>query len=72
MHPWGLLAADGFIATTIYARETLLAYVIFRQRLDDELSAIRRADRSCFQDVIWANAVDQTAAGEENGLAFRK
>jgi hypothetical protein len=31
MHPasWGLLAADGFIATTIYAREALLAYVIF-------------------------------------------
>jgi hypothetical protein len=29
MHPWGLLAADGLIATTIYAREALLAYVIF-------------------------------------------
>jgi hypothetical protein len=28
-HHWGLLATDGLIATTIYAREALLAYVIF-------------------------------------------
>jgi hypothetical protein len=42
---WGLLAADGIVATTICTREALLAYVSSAKRLTAKLSAIRFIDR---------------------------
>jgi hypothetical protein len=44
-HPCGLLAADGFLAEAIYAREAIFAYVISTKGLAEELRAIRPIDR---------------------------